>query len=89
MFPNQLDNANVLFYTDRNNYGVITYTDGKVAHRVSYLAICKYNDDENYYLFSCDECFNVVADSVWTSVEKCMSIAKQQYSSVNFKKYDS
>ena len=44
MFPNTLDNAKVLYYTD-----------GKVADYIKYLAICKYqNRKEEYYLFRCD-----------------------------------
>ena len=86
MFPSQLDGANVLFYTDKGNYGVVKYETGKIAHSIFYVAICQYNNDKDYYLFSCDESFNVVADSVWSSLEQCFSIAKQQYSSVSFKK---
>ncbi len=88
MFPSQLDGANVLHYTDKGNYGVVKYENGKNAHSIYYIAICQYNNDKDYYLFSCDELFNVVADSVWGSAEQCISIAKQQYGFINFKKYD-
>ena len=88
MFPNQLDGANVLYYTDKGNYGTVKYENGKIAHRIFYIAICQYNDDKDYYLFLCDESLDVVSDSVWSSLEQCMSIAKQQYGSIHFNKYD-
>ena len=69
MFQNTLDNAKVLYYTD-----------GKVADYIKYLAICKYqNRKEEYYLFRCDENFEVVGDSVWNSIEECMEVANTSY----------
>lgn len=69
MFQNTLDNAKVLYYTD-----------GNVADYIKYLAICKYqNRKEEYYLFRCDENFEVVGDSVWNSIEECMGVANASY----------
>ena len=31
MFPTELDNAKVLYYTPRDDYGAITYPSGEVA----------------------------------------------------------
>ena len=80
MFPNTLDNAKVLYYTPKDDFGEIYYTDGKVADYIKYLAICKYqNRKEEYYLFRCDENFEVVEDSVWNSIEECMGVANASY----------
>ena len=79
MFPKTLDGAQVLFYTHQNNYGVIRYTTGAIAHFVQYLAICKYENDTSYYLFACDADCEVVGDSLWGSVEECMDIARSVY----------
>lgn len=79
-FPKMLDNAKVLYYTPKDDYGKIYYTGGGVADEIGYLAICKYeNDEEAYYLFRCDDRFEVVQDSVWKSIEECMSVAASSY----------
>lgn len=76
MFPKILDGAEVLYYTPNNNYGEVYWDNGEIAHYIKYLAICKYpNRDDEFYLFCCDECYDVVADSLWNSIEMCMSAA--------------
>lgn len=76
MFPKILDGAEVLYYTPNNNYGEVYWDNGEIAHYIKYLAICKYpNHDDEFYLFCCDECYDVVADSLWNSIEMCMSAA--------------
>ena len=75
MFPLSLDDAKVLYYTQEDDYGAIRYPNGETADSYRYLAICKYENDGNYYLFCCDHNCEVVSDSLWESIEKCMSIA--------------
>lgn len=77
MFPNKLDGAKVLYYTPKNNYGAIKYTSGEIADHYRYLAICKYAKDDKYYLFCCDENYEVVSDTLHDSIEECMAIASQ------------
>ncbi len=48
MFPTSLDGAKVIYYTPKNNYGTISFPDGKTADTFTYLAICKYEKDINY-----------------------------------------
>ncbi len=79
MFPKTLDNANVLFYTPKDNFGCIYYDNGDIADYVYFLAICKYQNDDVYYLFSCNENQEVVGDSIWNSIEECMKIASSSY----------
>ena len=79
MFPTKLDNAKVLYYTPKDNYGVITYPDGKVTDYYNYLAICAYPDDNSYYLFCCNAKYEVVSDWVDASVANCMKIAASSY----------
>lgn len=79
-FPKILDNAKVLFYTPKDDYGEIYYTNSEIADYIKYLAICKYqNDKEEYYLFKCDENFEVASDSVWESIDECMGGANSSY----------
>lgn len=80
MFPKILDKAKVLYYTPKDDFGCIFYTNGDVAHHVKYLAICKYpSENKEYYLFRCDENYEVVGDSVWDSIEECMAVANSSY----------
>lgn len=78
-FPESLDHAQVLYFTPRSSYGIVCFTTGEIAHRICYLAICKYENDNEFYLFGCDADHNVVSDSPWCSVEECMSVASSSY----------
>lgn len=75
MFPAELDNAKVLYYTPQDDYGVIRYPSGEVADYYRYLAICTYSKDGEYYLFCCNENYEVVSDWPEHSIEKCMEVA--------------
>lgn len=80
MFPKILDGAKVLYHTPKDSYGEIYYTTGELAEFVKYLAICQYpNAKEEYYLFRCNEECEVVGDSVWESIDKCMAIANSTH----------
>ena len=79
MFPTELDNAEVLYYTPQDDYGAITYPNGEVADYYHYLAICAYPDDNNYYLFCCNENYEVVSDWLDSSIENCMKVAALSY----------
>ena len=68
-FPKMLDGAKVLYFTEAGTFEPVYYTGGAVAHNVFYLAICKYDNDDSYYLFHIDENMEVVADTCWDSVE--------------------
>ena len=73
-FPQKLDGANVLYYSDRGEYEPVRYVGGAVAHNVIYLAICQYENDASYYLFHVDENFDVVADDCFESIDACKAI---------------
>ena len=77
MFPVYLDNAKVLYYTVKNDYGQVLYTDGSVASVICYYAICKYDNDDRIYLFGCDEKQEVVSDYECDSIEECKDCASQ------------
>ena len=79
MFPAELDNAKVLYYTPYDDYGAIKYPNGEVADYYHYLAICSYSRDDEYYLFCCNENYEVVSDWIDSSIEKCMEVAASSY----------
>ena len=77
MFPDYLDNAKVLEYTDRGRYGyIIEYDENYVPHHKEqyYLAIARYDNDDRFYLFGCDDHYEVMSDSLCDSPEECESI---------------
>ena len=75
MFPNVLDGAFVYFYTQKGNYGSVFYDNRKIEY-IYYLAICSY-DNNQYYLFHCNNKFEVIADYLFDSIEECKSIASK------------
>lgn len=79
MFPTEIDGAKVLYYTPQDNYGAIKYPNGEVADYFRYLAICRYSNDARYYLFCCNESYELASDSVWDSLDECMNVAASSY----------
>lgn len=79
VFPTELDGAKVLFYTPQGDYGAMEYPNGEVADDYHYLAICKYLEDNNYYLFCCNENYEVVNDWMESSIADCMKAAASSY----------
>ena len=77
MFPIKLDGAIVLYYTSKDDYGYSIFPNGVIADHYRYLAICKYSKDDKYYLFCCDENYEVVSDTLHDSVDECMATALQ------------
>ncbi len=76
-FPRELDNAKVLYYTDKGDFGAVYWAGGQaVADYVSYLAICAYPNDTAVYLFHCDENLEVVADDCLDSIERCLQVGR-------------
>ena len=78
-FPDRLDGAKVLFYTEENDFGVVRYTTGEIAAHIKYLAICRYDNDGTYYLFKCNEQIEVEADQDHASLDECMHSAVKSY----------
>lgn len=85
MFPDKLDGARVLYFTEKRYLGQIHYVNGEIADSLFYLAICAYETGE-YYLFKCSDTFEVVQDSVWNSIEECMYVANSSYGNVTWMK---
>ena len=73
MFPMYLDNAKVLEYTIKGNYGYVeTVDNGEIIkkEKIVYYAITKYDNDNVYYTFGCNESFEVISDFVWEDVSE-------------------
>ena len=77
MFPDYLDGAKVLEYTDPGDFGIIVDYDGDslpLAREVRYLAICAYTGDAARYLFSCDSDYAVIGDACCDTTAECKDI---------------
>ena len=79
MFPDYLDGARVLEYTDRGHYGFVTdfnEDDLPIEKEICYYAIAQYeNDTDSFYAFSCDESFEVFGDACLWTLEMCKNCA--------------
>ena len=82
MFPRELDHAQVLWYTDKGDYGCIYYTTGDICDQRSFYAICQYPAVQGFYLFSCDAHYEVIFDDLLDSVEDCKQQVAQRYPNV-------
>lgn len=76
--PHSLDGATVLFYTQKGDYGTVNYPNGEHADHVSYLAICTYDGTSEFYLFLCDDKYNVITDTLCSSIDECKAAAKSR-----------
>lgn len=75
-FPDQLDHADVIEFSDAGEFGTIQGDDQEIEH----FAICQYEGDRGYYLFYCagrGAGFDVITDSLEKSIEECKRIAAQ------------
>lgn len=75
-FPDKLDNADVLEFSNPGDFGMIEGDD----RTVRYFAICQYSGYAGYYLFFCAGCdydFDVIIDNLEESIEMCKERASQ------------
>ena len=79
MFPDYLDGARVLEYTDRGHYGFVTdfnEDDLPIEKEICYYAIAQYEKNkDSFYVFSCDESFEVFGDACLWTLEMCKNCA--------------
>lgn len=78
MFPRELDGAEVLFYTDKADFGELE-EEGESARAIAYLAITQKPEDSACYLMLCDADYCVIADHNFPAVEWCKTMAGMRY----------
>jgi predicted double-glycine peptidase len=85
--PNELDGAKVIVYTKNtpnNNYGTVDSIDENNVvlgeKNITALAICKYANCEECYLFSCDSHWEVIGDTFHNTIAEAKSWAKISFS---------
>ena len=76
-FPDRLDHAAVLEFSEFGNFGTI---EGD-ARTVRYFAICQYPNSPGYYLFFCAGCdydYDVIMDDLEETIERCKEQASRR-----------
>ena len=84
MFPNYLDGARVRYYTNEDHFGTVDYNNGEKIISIHYLAICSYVNEQGFYLFFCDEKYNVVSDYFFDTIEECKKVAKKSKENIEW-----
>ena len=73
----KLDEANVLMISDKNCYYYIkTLGSDDVGIEICYFAICRYDNSNKIYLFSCDANMNVEGDSIFDNIDDAIKCAE-------------
>ncbi len=76
---NKIDEANVLVWAWS---GSIPF--GKVGETDIYgLAICQYEDSNQFYRFSCDENWETQQDALYDSVQEAKELLPEQYRNIS------
>jgi hypothetical protein len=82
--PNQIDGAHVIATTSIDHrheatHGTAHIVAGQEAGVANTLAICKLGSENGFYLFDCDENWNVTTDTWHESVEAAKDQAEFEY----------
>jgi hypothetical protein len=84
----EIDGANVLYWawSGAKPFGVIRYKgeekDGQIAFEIYGLAICRYDNDNRVYRFSCEKNWETQQDGLYDSIEEAKADLPEQYKEV-------
>ena len=67
-----------MYYTPPGHYGDLYLTTGELEDHIVYRAVCQYPDDHKYYLFGCNEEYEVVTDWLCDSLQEAMQDPNQE-----------
>lgn len=74
----EIDGAEVLTYTQNKDFGFVEF-ENREKKLITVLAICRYDQKEECYLFACDDQVNVLGDTLHYTMEEAMDFAKEYY----------
>lgn len=82
--PTQLDGAKVLKWAWSGNmpFGYMPIQDTEEKISIYGLAVCTYENSGIFYLFSCDENWEVINDSFYDTIEQAIERLPNQYKKV-------
>lgn len=79
--PKEIDGARVICYATRSetlDFGIVSQEDGRDV-AITALVIAQYEGKNDFYVFACDENWQVLGDTVHESQEKSTAFAKRYY----------
>ena len=75
MFPDYLDGAKVIEYTEQSSFALTVdpwdNENPDSEKEVCYIAVSQYEGSEQFNLFWCDTEFNVLQDRLCDSIDEC------------------
>jgi len=79
--PDHLDGANVILWAWSGNkpFGIVADISSGEEDKIFGLAICKYEKEENFYRFSCNNIWEVIQDGVYNSEQEAIERLPNQY----------
>jgi hypothetical protein len=86
--PSEIGGAKVVLYTaidDRHQHtgNCRQIVDGQLVGAAAGLAICRYDGENNYYHFGCDENWGTLTDTWHETLEDAKAQAEFEYVGVN------
>jgi hypothetical protein len=86
--PKEIDGATVDMHTSIDGRHRATgkcrqIVNGMIMSPASGLVICHYEGEDGFYLFSCDENWNVVTDTLHDTLEGAQAQAEFEYEGVS------
>ena len=86
--PSEIDDAALLVYSPIDDRHTPTdeskhYAAGQLTPTPAALAICRYEDANAFYLFGCDENWEVITDSCHLSLDEAKDQAEREYNGVS------
>ena len=58
---------------------VVYYEDEDREEDITALAICKYSNEQEVYLFACNRSWNVIGDTLHNSIDAAKEFAEDYY----------
>ncbi len=82
--PDYLDGAKVIrwAWSGQEPFGFINYENAKNKVEIYGFAICKYDNGEGNYRFSCDKNWEVVQDGLYDTIENAIKQIPAQYKNI-------
>ena len=76
--PTYIGGAKTLFISRSENYFENVFRND-IEIGIKYLAVCKYENEDGFYLFGCDLEFNTYTDYLFDDLEDVFEDAKRIY----------
>ena len=88
IITNEIGGAKVIYYTKLDGRHTRTnntehYVGGQILQDIYGLAICKYDQEEGFYLFYCDHNWSAITDTYHDTVEDAKDQAEFEFTNTS------